>query len=179
MHANGSDSIQSAMKKSALRLTAACAFLSGISAAIGIVFLIIFYSDFEVYGQFGTMNDIMVIVQYSLMLPIAFVLYRLLRAVDAVKAQTNFMIGLGGMLAVIILQLFLVLDIIPFYLQIGPVILCFFIVLAWFILNRNLSQRDAEMKTLVPQNKALTILAGLVFGYPIWAYLLGRNFLQK
>ena len=174
----GSNSNQSDIKRSTYIVTAVCAFLSGISAVFGIVFIIIFYSDFEAYGQFGTMNDIMVIVQYVLMLPIAFVLYRFLRNVDAGKAKTNFMIGLSGILAVITLQLLLVLNVIPFYIQIGPVILCFFIVLAWFILNRNLSQMDVNLKAVIPQNMTLTILAGLVFGYPVWAYLLGRNVIE-
>jgi hypothetical protein len=78
------------------------------------------------------------------------------------------------MLAVITLQLLLVLDIIPFYLQIGPVIIAFFIVLAWFLLNRDLG-RDTD---ILPRGLALTILAGLVFGYPIWSYRLGRRLLK-
>ena len=66
------------------RTAAICAFLSGIAATLGIIFLFIFYSsistvDVLVAGHFGTLNDIAVIVQYTLMLPISAVLYQLLR----------------------------------------------------------------------------------------------------
>jgi hypothetical protein len=153
---------------------AICAFLSGIAATAGLIFLFIFYSDINSLGHFGTFNDIAVAVQYTLMLPIAVFLYQLLRPVNPRRARNNLIIGLAGMLAVIILQLLLILNVIPFYVQIGPVIICFLIVLAWFLLNRDLG-RDTG---IFPQNLALTILAGLVFGYPIWSYKLGRNLLR-
>ncbi len=157
---------------------ALCAFLSGIFATVGIVFLFIFYSDIEKNGRFGTLNDIMVIIQYLLMVPIAVYLYRLLRLVDSRRAWNSLLIGLVGMAAVILLQLLLVLDIISFAVQIGIVLVGFFIVLAWFLLNRSLSQEAEIASSLVPQNKTLTILAGLVFGYPVWAFQFGRRLLK-
>jgi hypothetical protein len=144
----------------ARRFVAICAFLSGIAATAGLIFLFIFYSDIHSLGRFGTLNDIAVAVQYILMLPIALFLYRLLRLVNPRRARTNLIVGLVGMFAVILLQLLLVLNVIPFYAQIGPVIIAFFVVLAWFLLNRDLG-RETD---ILPHGLALTILAGLVFG---------------
>ncbi len=157
---------------------ALCVFLSGIFAILGIVFLFIFYSDIDKNGRFGTLNDIMVIIQYLLMVPIAVYLYRLLRPVDPRRAWNSLIIGLVGMAAVILLQMLLVLDVISFAVQIGFVLVGFIIVLAWFLLNRSLSQEAEDTSSLVPQNKTLTILAGLVFGYPVWAYQFGRRLLK-
>ena len=153
---------------------AICAFLSGIAAAVSLVFLFIFYSDINSLGHFGTYNDIAVTVQYILMLPIALFLYQQLRPVDPRRARNSLTVGLIGMFAVIILQLLLILDVLPFIFQIGPVIIAFFIVLAWFLLNRDLG-RETDF---LPHGLALTILAGLIFGYPIWSYKLGRNLLN-
>ena len=153
---------------------AICAFLSGIAATAGLIVLFIFYSDINSLGQFGTLNDIAVIVQYTLMLPIAITLYQLLRPIDPRRARNHLIIGLAGMLTVILLQLLLVLNVIPFYAQIGPVIIAFLVVLAWFLLNRDLG-RDTG---ILPQGLTLTIFAGLVFGYPIWSYKLGRHLLR-
>lgn len=157
---------------------ALCAFLSGIFAIVGIAFLFKFYSDLEKNGRFGPLNDIMVIIQYLLMVPIAVYLYRILRLVDQRRALNNLLVGLFGMAVVIFLQLLLVLGIISFAVQIGFVLVGFFIVLAWFLLNRSLSQETEDVSSLIPQGKTLTILAGLVFGYPFWAYKFGRKLLK-
>ena len=154
---------------------ALCSFLSGIAAAFGLIFLFIFYSDINTRGHFGTLNDIAVTVQYILMLPIAVALYQQLRPINSTRARTNLTIGLAGMLAVIILQLLLILEVIPFYAQIGPVIIAFLVVLAWFLMNRALGR----VSDILPKGLPLTILAGLVFGYPIWSYRLGRNLLAS
>jgi len=50
-----------------------CAYLSGIVAIFGIVFLVAF---FTVGGGFGKLNDIAAIVQLTFMLPIALTLRR-------------------------------------------------------------------------------------------------------
>ena len=53
-----------------------CAFLSGFVSIVGIVFLIAFFG----FGaSTGRLNDIAVIIQYSLMLPIALAMYQILK----------------------------------------------------------------------------------------------------
>jgi hypothetical protein len=175
---NRGDLLGRGLKNPIVTLIALCAFLSGIFAIVGIIFLFKFYSDIEKNGRFGTLNDIMVIIQYVLMVPIAIYLYRLLRPTDPRRARNNLIIGLVGMTAVIGLQLLLVLGVITFAVQIGFVIVGFFIVLGWFLRNRSHSQEAGEETTPIPQNKLLTILAGLVFGYPVWAYQFGRKLLK-
>jgi len=57
-----------------------CAFLSGFVSIIGIVFLVAF---FALGAPTGRLNDIAVIVQYSLMLPIALAIYQILKTKNA------------------------------------------------------------------------------------------------
>ncbi len=59
-----------------VRVAAFCAYASGIVSIFGIVFLLAF---FGLGAPTGRLNDIAVIVQYSLMLPIAFAVYQILR----------------------------------------------------------------------------------------------------
>ncbi|MFC2053881.1 hypothetical protein ACFLV7_06220 [Chloroflexota bacterium] len=81
----------------------------------GILFLIVF---FTVGGVFGPLNDIAVIVQYNLILPIAIKVYRLVRPYGPILSQIATLIGIAGMLAVIILQTLLVAGVLPFSQQI-------------------------------------------------------------
>ena len=151
-----------------IKLAVLCAFSSGIVSVFGIVFLVIF---FTFGGIFGTLNDIAVIIQYLLMMPIAITLWRLLRPTRSTLSLAALLIGMAGMIAVVLLQLLLVTGVLPFSQQIGMVIIAFLVVLVWFIINQNLG-RDTN---ILPRSILLTVLAGLYFGYPVWAFSLGRR----
>ena len=150
------------------RVAVWCAYASGIVSIFGIVFLLAF---FGLRAPTGTLNDIAVIVQYSLMLPIAFALYQILRPFNSRLSLAALLIGVPGMIAVIILQALLVSDVIPFSAQIVPVIIAFLVVLVWFVIVGILG-RSTER---VPNGMLLHVLAGLYIGYPIWAFSLGRR----
>lgn len=151
-----------------MRLTVLFAFSSGIASVIGIVFLVIFFSF---GGIFGTFNDIAVIIQYLLMMPIAITLWRLLRPDRTTLSFAALLIGMAGMIAIVLLQLLLVTGNLPFSQQIGMVIIAFLVVLVWFIINQYLGRNT----DILPRSMLLTVLAGFYFGYPVWAFSLGRR----
>ncbi len=145
-----------------------CAFFSGFVSIIGIVFLFAF---FALRAPTGRLNDMAVIVQYSLMLPIAFAVYQILKPVNSTLSLAALLIGVPGMLAVIVLQVLLVTDVLPFANQIVPVVLAFLVVLAWFIINGTLARSTDKL----PSNMLLSVLAGLYVGYPFWAFSVWRR----
>lgn len=72
------------------------------------------------------------------------------------------------MLAVVGLQIMLVL---PFAQQMRMVSAGFLVVLVWFIIVRHLGRFTEEL----PNSMLLSVLAGLYFGYPVWAFSLSRR----
>jgi hypothetical protein len=129
---------------------------------------------FTIGGVFGPLNDIAVIVQYTLMLPIAIKVYRLVRPYGPLLSQVATVIGIVGMLAVIILQTLLVAGVLPFNQQIGKVSAAFLVVLVWFVLTGHLGRHTIQL----PKGIILYILAGLYFCYPVWAFSLGRRLMK-
>lgn len=83
----------------------------------------------------------------------------------------SLIVGLIGMLGVIILQAMLILGLLPFAQQVGIVSIFFFITLAWFLINRSLDSEGG----FLPSSLVLTVFAGLVFGYPLWAWNLAST----
>ncbi len=151
-----------------VRVAALCAYASGIVSIFGIVFLV---ALFILGDPFGRANDIAVIVQYSLMLPIAIALYQILRQYNHNLSLAALLIGNPGMLAVIVLQTLLVTGVLPFSTQIVLVVIAFLVVLVWFIMTGYL----ARFTDKLPNSMLLHVLAGLYIGYPIWAFSVGRR----
>ncbi len=145
-----------------------CALLSGFVSIFGIVFLFAF---FALRAPTGRLNDIAVIVQYSLMLPMAFAFYQILKPINPTLSLAALLIGVPGMLAVIVLQVLLVTDILPFANQIVPVVIAFLVVLVWFIINGTLARSTDKL----PSNMLLSVFAGLYVGYPFWAFSVWRR----
>ena len=154
-----------------VRVAGWCAYLSGIVAIFGIVFLVAF---FTVGGGFGKLNDIAAIVQLALMLPIAVTLQQLLRPHGPALSMVAMLLGIAGMLAVIALQILLVVGVLTFKQQIGMVGVGYLLILGWFVINAYLG-RSTEW---LPHSMLLTLLAGLYIGYPVWGYSLGRRLLS-
>ena len=150
-----------------------CAYLSGIVSIFGIAFLVAFYATF--IGPLGTLNDIAVIIQYGLMLPIAFALHPLLRLHGQTLSLVALLVGVPGMLAVIVLQLLLVTDVLSFPQQVGMVIIAFMVVLGWFVITGYMGRSTDKL----PKGTLLHVLAGLYFGYPFWAFSLGHRLMHR
>ncbi len=144
-----------------MRLVSAALMGSAIAAAVGIVFLLLFFSG--VGGYFGTLNDIAVVIHYILLLPIMIYVHRVI----PVNGSTRLIqiLGFSGTLAVIVLQTMLVINLLPFQRQIVLVIPAFLVVTAWFAITEQMGKAEPHL----PKGRAQAILAGLVFGYPFWA----------
>ncbi|MFQ5944019.1 MAG: hypothetical protein ACE5JF_10740, partial [Anaerolineales bacterium] len=134
-------------------LAAWCAYASSIASILGIVFLFAF---FGLGAPTGTLNDIAVIVQYSLMLPIALAFYLILRPHNPSLSLAALLVGIPGMLAVIVLQILLVTGVLPFAVQIGLVVIAFLVVLVWFIIIGYLGRSTDKL----PNSMLLHVLAG-------------------
>lgn len=148
-------------------LTVALLYLSAGISVVGFVSMVAFFASFD--AQIGTINDVAVVSQYALMIPIALVLHAWLppsRGSSAARA-----VGIAGMLGVLTMQLLFMTHVIPYDLYIGPVSAAFLVVLGWFLLLRRLARSSG----LVPQNLLLTVLVGLYAGYPVWAVAVARR----
>jgi hypothetical protein len=75
------------------------------------------------------------------------------------------------MLTVIILQALLVIGQLQFMQQVVMVIPAFLVVTLWFVINEYLGRTEQKL----PKGMLMAVLAGLVFGYPFWAFSLGRR----
>lgn len=145
-----------------------CATLSGWFTAIGLVFLVLF---FTLGGVFGPLNDVAVILQYSLMIPLAVYFWRVTRQEGSRAEEVTLVIGIVGILGVICLQSLLVARVMPFQVQIFFLVPFFFVGAAWFVRLA----RTESLRPLVPGGLLLAVGAGLVIGYPFWAFPLGRR----
>jgi hypothetical protein len=153
------------------RLAGWCAYVSGVFAILGLIFLVIFFAGGP--GYFGPLNDTAVVIHYILLLPIVYTLYPLLKPYGQRLNLIATIIGVAGMLSVIILQTLLIVGVLPFEQQIGMVVVAFFLGLVWFIAAGILGRSTG----IVPKGMVLAVLAGLVFAYPVWAFIVGRRLL--
>lgn len=151
-----------------VRVAAWSAYVSAFVSILGIGFLFAF---FGLGAPTGRLNDIAVIVQYLLMLPLAVALYQILRPFNSRLSLAALLVGIPGMLAVIALQILLVTGVLPFANQILPVVVAFLVVLAWFVLIGYIGRSTDKL----PNSMLLHVVAGLYIGYPIWAYSVGRR----
>ena len=157
-----------------IRLAVWCCYISGIVALLGIVFLVALYVTLFAFDEdagFGRLNDISVIIHYTLTLPIALVLRQLLRLYGPALSLVALLLGVAGMAAVIVLQILLVAGVLSFSQQVGMVIVAFMVILAWFVITGYLGRST----NILPNSMLLHVLAGLYFGYPVWAFSLARR----
>ena len=152
-----------------VRVAGLCAYASGIACIFGIGFLVAFLTTF--IGLMGTLNDVSVIVQYTLALPVVLALQRLLQPRGPTLSLVALVLGLVGMAGVIVLQALLVVGVLSFGRQIGMVVAAFMAILAWLVITGHLGRTTKTS----PKDMFLHVLAGLYFGYPVWAFSLARR----
>jgi hypothetical protein len=160
-----------------MRLGSAAAYVSGVVAAVGIVFLIAMFVSFlvgsELAGTFGRVNDVLIVVQYALALPAAVALHALLRPRHSRMSRLVLVIGIIGMLAVVVLQLLLVFGVLTFERQVVMVVLALLVVGTWLVITGKLA------RTILPHSQRMSLLAVPYVGYPIWAFWLGTHLLSR
>ncbi len=150
----------------AARLVTLCLIGSSVAAVIGLIFLVVFFSGVRI---FGPLNDIMVIIQYLLMIPVVVMVHRIIPANRKIRLT-----GYLGVIAVIVLQALLVLGVLPFQIQVLMVIPAFFMGAYWFAAIEKLGRDDPRL----PKGRWKAIFAGLVFSYPWWAFDFKRRLNQ-
>ncbi len=157
------------------------AILIGIISAIGFVLLIIMYvlfarSQMALGQQFGMFNDILIGLQYLLTIPVALALYRMLKAYNPALMRIATIVGVIAMLVVVALQLLLVTKVLTFEQQVPWVSLAMLLGVGFWLIATGLVARSVKW---LPNSLLMSIIAVLYFGFPIWAFWLGRHLLKR
>jgi len=163
-----------------IRAVGGLAILSGLISAIGVVCLFtmfaLFATSLTTLGlTFGMLNDICVAFQYLLTIPIALALDRILSPYNPGLIRVATVIGLAAMLAVIVLQLALILDVLTFEQQVPWVSLVMLGgVGSWLVMTGLVARSTGRM----PHSLMMSAIAVPYLGYPVWAFWLGRRLLS-
>lgn len=152
------------------------AYSAAVVSTLGIVCLLLLYIGLftgnEFLIGFGVYNDIAIVVQYLLALPMVAALHRLLRA-DAPRASAAAaLLAVLGIIGVTVFQwLFLtgVISLGQFFLTTGPSTVL--MIGSWIVITGFLGRRTGTLHN----SKAVIILAALYFAYPVWAFRVGRQ----
>lgn len=156
-----------------------CAIASGIVSFIGIVILVVMFIGFSTIDlrlqRFGTLNDICIIIQYLLTLPITLALHQRLKSHGLSLSRIAMLIGIAGIIGVAILQWLLVSGVLTFEVQVGFVMIALLVVGIWQIITGYLGRSSGNM----PRSLLMSALAAFYIGYPIWAIWLGRRLLSS
>ena len=156
-----------------IRLAGWSAYASGSVSVMGILFIIgmLAFPD-----PFGKLNDICVLIQYALALPLTVALHWLLKDRAPALSRAAMWVGISGMVAIAILQYLLVADIISFTDQVGMVVFAMFVVLGvWFAITGHLGRATGRLT----HSLRMSFLAWTYLGYPFWAFWIGRQLLKE
>ncbi len=164
--------------KRLMNLAGWCAIASGGVSVIGIVFLVTMFIGFFVDNvglqRFGTLNDICIIIQYLLALPIPLALHQRMKTYAPNLSRSAMWIGIAGMIAVVVLQFLLVTGVLTFEEQVGPVIVALLVVGVWLLITAYVGRSTGKL----PSGLLRSVLALFYLGYPVWAFWLGRHLLS-
>ena len=164
---------------SGIQIAGVIAIVSGILSAIGVVFLIAMFVLFATHqlalgNRVGMLNDICVALQYLLTIPLALALYRILSAYNPRLIRITTILGIVSMLIVTGLQLLLIFKVLTFEQQVLWLSLAMILGVGFWLVVTGIVARSTNR---LPNSLLMSILAVPYFGYPIWAFWLGRNLL--
>jgi len=162
-----------------LRAGGWAAYANGVVSAVGLVFLVAMFVSFAVGGTsnglvFGWINDVSGVVAALLMLPLVVAVHVLLRPHAPILTRLTTVIGLGANLAIMVLQSLLVLGALTFQEEVGLVLIAFLVLVVWLVMIGHLGSSSG----VLPHGVRMGLLAVTYFGYPIWAFWLGRHLLR-
>lgn len=119
---------------------------------------------------FGSLNDAGIVVQYLMALPLIVALHDL-RPRGRVSTA-SMLLGLTGVSAITVLQVLLLAHVLTFQQQGGPVSAALFILFGgWLLITAYQGRRVPRLRYSV----VMSVLGWTYFGYPIWAFWLGRR----
>jgi hypothetical protein len=128
---------------------------------------------FFVVGEpYGTLNDVSVVVQYLLAMPMLVALHTVLVRRAPRLSIVAAGIGLIGIIAVVALQLLLITKALTFAQQSVPVSVALFVgVGGWIVLVGCMSRTTGAFRNTI----ALALAGWSYVGYPVWAFAVGRQ----
>lgn len=164
------------MSDTAFRTAGRAAIVSGVAAAVGIVFLVAMFASFAAgattSGQtYGRINDVLVLVSYLLAAPSVVAVYVLLRPRAPLLSGVLTVVGLGAIGAIVVLQYLLISEALTFEEQVGPVSIAIFVLGAWFVMTGYLGRTGG----VLPRGLRMGLVAATYVGYPMWAIWMGRR----
>jgi hypothetical protein len=109
------------------------------------------------------------------MLTVAVAVHLLVRSQRPTASRLALMVGIGANLAIVVLQSLLVVGTLTFQQEIGPVLVAFLFLAAWFVTTGYLGSSSR----LLPNGIRMSLLAITYVAYPIWAFWLGRHLLNR
>jgi hypothetical protein len=161
------------------KITAWSAYASGTAAAIGVPLLAAMYAVIFRYGPrhpaiewFGIPNDVCVLVQYALAIPIAVALHRHNRATAPLVSLTVTTLGMGAMISIVVLQALLIAGVVPFEEEVVYVGIAMLILVIWFLVVGRLGRSSG---LLSGRTTLMGLLGASYFGFAIWAFWLARQ----
>ena len=161
------------------RVAGWAALASSVVAAIGVVFILLLYAGMLTGATallpFGPANDVCVIVQYLLALPVALALDRILRRHAPTASRLATCAAIVGIVGVTVFQSLLLAGALSFERQILPASLSVLLMGLWIVVAGGVGQRSGEL----PASRASIVAAALYFGYPVWAWRVGRLLLGR
>jgi hypothetical protein len=164
---------QSAQRLSMMRLGGWSASVSGTIAAIG---LVLWFARFAFPGgPVGWFNDLLVMIQYALALPIAIVLHAVFSRYNPGLSWLGLIVGVAGILGVVVLQALLLVRALSFAEQVVPVSIAILVVGTWLLITGYLGRSTGLFRHSV----RMSLVAVPYFGYPIWAWWLARSLFSK
>ena len=162
-----------------LRLGGWAAYASAVVGAAAVAFLIAMLASFasgamETGTGYGRVNDVLAIFQYLLAVPCPIALHALLPRRSPFRTWLVTMLGVSAFAAVVVLQTLLVVGALPFNIQGGLVIIALLVLGVWMVLTGSRGSASG----LLPHGVRMGLVGATYFGYPIWAFWLGRHLLR-
>ncbi len=155
------------------------AHASAIVSAIGVVFLVLLYVGLFTRAKwlliFGPLNDVCVLAQYALALPLVLALHRLLTRQSPRLGLVAVIVGVAGIVGVVVFQSLLLAGLMSFRAQVPYASASILLIGVWIVIASLLGRQSGDMHASV----ALIVLAFVYFGYPVWAYKASQQLLSR
>jgi len=139
------------MRTRSTRSASWAAYFSGITALLGLVSLILFFSFESVPGTsqsphfWGPISDISPIFQMGSMLVVLLAFFRMQQTRASGLSRVGSAIGIIGMAGVVLLQFMLIVKVITFEQEVLPVLVATAVVGLWLILVNYLGKRQGDL----------------------------------